>query len=230
MPPSWQPTWDAALTTLAGNIRRLPSYDRQVLIEGSTYEGIWMECGPHEGLVYAQLARFIAPSPVSPIEVASNNHMAFFKLQREDGQFPANVRSSSVGFGQIQMVVPIAATALEVAQLRRDEELLATAYEACSRWDAWIRRYRNTRGTGLTEGFCTYDTGHDNSPRWKGVPNDCPEGDARKLPDAPGIPRLCPDLSATTYGARRALAAMAGQLGRRMRRPAGWMKLKQSVC
>jgi len=75
-------------------------------------------------------------------------------------------------------------------------------------------RYRNTRGTGLCEGFCTYDTGHDNSPRWKGMANACPDHDARKMPNSPGLPRLCPDLSATVYGGRMALAAMAKALGK----------------
>ncbi|HEY2038844.1 MAG TPA: alpha-L-rhamnosidase, partial [Edaphobacter sp.] len=117
--------------------------------------------------------------------------------------------------GQIQMVVPIAATAWELSQLTHDEELLAAAYKACGRWDAWLRRYRNTRGTGLVEGFCTYDTGHDNSPRWKGVPNRCPDADAKKFPAGVGVPRLCPDLSATVYGGRIALAAMAKALGKR---------------
>jgi hypothetical protein len=140
--------------------------------------------------------------------------MAFFALQREDGQLPASIKMSEAGYGQIQMVVPIAATAWELSQLTKDEELLTTAYKACSRWDAWLRRYRNTRGTGLVEGFCTYDTGHDNSPRWKGVPNRCPDADARKFPTGVGVPRLCPDLSATVYGGRVALAAMARALGR----------------
>ncbi len=75
-------------------------------------------------------------------------------------------------------------------------------------------KYRNTRGTGLCEGFCTYDTGHDNSPRWKGVPNRCPDSDARKFPEGVGVPRLCPDLSATVYGGRVALAKMAHAMGR----------------
>jgi hypothetical protein len=116
--------------------------------------------------------------------------------------------------GQIQMVVPIAATAWELAQATGDDELLHTAYNACSQWDAWLMRYRNTRGTGLTEGFCTYDTGNDNSPRWKGIPNSCPDKDAKRCPPLPSLPRLCPDLSATTYGARVALAAMATAMGK----------------
>ena len=108
--------------------------------------------------------------------------MAFFELQRADGQLPASVKTTENGFGQIQMVVPIAATAWELAQLTGDEDLLVTAYSACSRCDAWLRQYRDTRKTGLVEGFCTYDTGHDNSPRWSGIPNRCPEADARKCP------------------------------------------------
>ncbi len=211
-----QRTWDAAIAVLSGNIRNVPGYPRPVLMEGSTYQGVWQECGPHEALVYATLRRYIPPMPgkASPLEVARNNHMAFFALQRPDGQFPASVKTTEVGFAQIQMVVPIAATAWELAQLSDDEELLATAYQACGRWDAWLRQYRDTRKTGLVEGFCTYDTGHDNSPRWAGIPNRCPDGDARKCPPIASLPRLCPDLSATVYGGRVALAGMADALGK----------------
>jgi hypothetical protein len=112
------------------------------------------------------------------------------------------------------MVVPIASTAWELSQLSGDDELLVTAYKACSRWDAWLREYRDTRKTGLVEGFCTYDTGHDNSPRWAGIPNRCPDADARKCPPIATMPRLCPDLSATVFGARMALAHMATALGK----------------
>src|SRR6185437_185619 len=95
-----------------------------------------------------------------------------------------------------------------------DEELLQTAYDACRRWDAWLMRYRNTRRTGLIEGFCTYDTGMDNSSRWAGMPRQCPDKDAKRCPQVPTLPRLCPDLSATVYGGRVALAGMAGALGK----------------
>ena len=215
----WQPAWDEALAVLAANVTTLPHYDRSVLIEGAVYEGVWQECGPHEGLVYASLgwsstARAASSSHSIPLQVAIDNHMAFFALQRADGQLPASVKRSEVGFGQIQMVVPIAATAWELAQLSRNEHLLTTAYAACSRWDAWLRRYRNTRGTGLVEGFCTYDTGQDRSPRWAGIPNQCPNADARICPPLASLPRLCPDLSATVYGGRIALAAMARALGK----------------
>jgi hypothetical protein len=200
---------NAALATLRGNVVKLGEYADPVLIEGSVYRGVWQECGPLEGLVDSEVG------PEGARMAARNNHLIFFALQKDDGQLPSAVKESGLGFGQIQMVVPIAATAWELAQRWGDEELLTKAYAACGKWDAWLRRYRNTRGTGLCEGFCTYDTGMDNSPRWKGVPNRCPDADARKCPDAPGVPRLCPDLSATVYGARVALAAMAQALGKR---------------
>ena len=202
----WQAAYDKALAVLAGNVQVMPYVSKPVLIEGSVYRGIWQECGPHESLVY----RKFRP------DVARNSHMTFFELQRADGQLPANNKIAETSFGQIQMVVPIAATAWELARATGDGELLEAAYRACSAWDGWLMRYRNTRGTGLIEGFCTYDTGHDNSPRWAGMPNQCPNKDARTHHPVASLPRLCPDLSATIYGARRALAEMARALGKRV--------------
>ena len=219
--PAWQRTWDAALAVLAGNVRSMPRYDHPVLVEGSTYPGIWQECAPQEGLVYGNLEKYIdvQPGMPTPLAVARANHMAFFAQQKEDGQLPASIKltdsvGTTGGYGQIQMVVPIAATAWELSQQTGDDELLVTAYKSCSRWDAWLRKYRDTRKTGLVEGFCTYDTGHDNSPRWAGIPSRCPDGDARKCPAIATMPRLCPDLSASAYSGRVALAAMAKTLGK----------------
>lgn len=197
-------TYQAALDCLSGNVRQLHPYAKPVLIEGSVYPGIWLECAPQEGEVYSLLKP----------EIGKNNHMAFFALQREDGYLPCSIKMDTIGYGQLQLVVPPAATAYEVGTKLGDQELLEAAYSSCSRYDAWLMRYRNTRGTGLIEGFCTYDTGHDNSPRWKGIPNRCPDADARKAPDLPTMPRLCPDLSASVYGGRIALAKIAAALGK----------------
>lgn len=200
----YQATYARALDVLDRNTTILGTYPGPVLIEGSTYGGIWQECAPQEGLAYSHFRP----------DSARNNHLAFFSQQRGDGQLPCWLRKDSVGFGQIQMVVPIAATAWELSQRLGDSELLQSAYVSSSRWDLWLRRYRDTRQTGLCEGFCTYDTGHDNSPRWVGIPNRCPDADARKCPPLASLPRLCPDLSATIYGGRVALAAMARALGK----------------
>ena len=201
---NWQAAYDKALAVLDANVQMMPRYSKPVLIEGAVYQGIWMECGPHESLVY----RKFRP------DVARNSHQTFFELQRADGQLPCNNKLAETGFGQIQMVVPIAATAWELARSTGDEALLNQAYIACSMWDGWLMRYRNTRATGLVEGFCTYDTGHDNSPRWANIPPQCPNKDAKRFPTGFALPRLCPDLSATTFGARLALADMATALGK----------------
>ena len=201
---SYQRTYSSALNVLTRNTTTVLGYSQPVLIEGSSYLGIWLECAPHEGLVYANIRH----------DVARNNHLAFFAAQKEDGQIPCWSRTTRTGFAQIQMVVPIAATAWELAQQTGDTELLEKAYAACARWDAWLRRYRDTRKTGLCEGFCCWDTGHDGSPRWAGMPNNCPDDDARKCPPVPSLPRLSPDLSASVCGGRVALAAMARALGK----------------
>src|SRR5262249_4469697 len=148
----YQTIYVRALDVLDRNIITAAGYSQPVLIEGSNYGGIWLECAPHEGLVY---------SPIRT-DIARNNHLAFFAAQREDGQLPCCLRTRGSGFAQFQMVVPIAATAWEFAQQSGDGELLDKAYTACARWDDWLRRYRDTRRTGLCEGFCTWDTGHDN--------------------------------------------------------------------
>ena len=172
---------------------------------------------PHESLMYAELADYVKPieGKPSPLEVAKNTHRVFFRNQRNDGQLPASVKLSGMNWGQLQMVVPIASTAWAVAQKSKDEDFLSEAYRACSRWDEWLRRYRNTRGTGLVEAFCTYDTGQDNSPRWDGVSDECPDHEARKYSLGQSVPRLCPELSATAFGARVALNAMATALGKK---------------
>ena len=193
-----------ALTQLAGNVRPVHGFDRSVLTEGGDYPGVWLECGPLEGLAYGR------HDPA----VARANHEVFFALQREDGYLPCWVRGDRVGSAQIQMVVPIAATALEVAELYGDEAFLTRAYGACSRWDAWLVRYRDTRGTGLCELFCEFDSGHDHSPRLAGVPRKCPDDDARICPKDGKLPYLAPDLSASVYGGRVALSRMAERLGK----------------
>lgn len=196
--------YNEALDGLARNTKTVFGYEHPVLIEGGSYRGIWLECGPLEGLVYEKHAPGISKAC----------HEVFFHHQREDGYLPCWVSGDKAGSHSIQMVVPIAATALETADLTGDEAFLARAYEACSRWDQWLSANRNTRGTGLCEAFCQFDTGHDGSPRFMGLPCESPGDDASVCPQAGRLPYLAPDLSATVYGGRIALAAMANRLGK----------------
>lgn len=196
--------YDEALAGLAANCKQVAGFEAPVLFEGGCYQGIWLECAPLESVVYGKHAP----------EVARATHNAFFQKQREDGYLPCIVNAQGISTAQIQMVVPIAATALETVDLTGDEAFLTTAYEACSRWDDWLARHRNTRGTGLCELFCQFDSGHDGSPRLADLPHECPDKDAAVCPDAGKLPYLAPDLSATVYGGRVALASMADRLGK----------------
>ncbi len=69
---AWVKTWDAALTTLASNVKVVPPFAQPVLFEGSVYRGTWQECGPHESLAYSELSDFVTPAEgkPSPLEVA----------------------------------------------------------------------------------------------------------------------------------------------------------------
>ncbi len=196
--------YDEAIRGLAANTGPVLGYGHPVLLEGGCYQGIWLECGPLESVVYGEHAP----------KVARASHDVFFHHQREDGYLPCWISREKAGSHSIQMVVPIAATALETADLVGDEAFLARAYDACARWDGWLSRKRNTRGTGLCEAFCGFDTGHDGSPRFKGLPEECPDDNAAICPKAGKLPYLAPDLSASVYGGRVALAEMAERLGK----------------
>lgn len=204
LPRDIKARYDEALRGLAANCKPVFGFDQAVLYEGGVYQGIWLECGPLEALVYGKHAP----------EIALSSHDVFFRHQREDGYLPFNVSVEAPGDITIQMVVPIAATALETAELTGNEAFLARAYEACSRWDEWLARNRNTRGTGLCELFCQFDSGHDGSPRHAGLPWECPDHNPAKCPEAGKLPYLAPDLSASVYGGRVALATMAEKLGK----------------
>jgi hypothetical protein len=53
---AWHTTWDAALGGPRRQCAHHAALRPPVLVEGSTYAGIWQECAPQEGLVYGTLA------------------------------------------------------------------------------------------------------------------------------------------------------------------------------
>ena len=193
----------AAFAGLQSNTRQLFDFPHPVLIEGGEYQGIWLEGGPHQSLLYAEF----------DAEIAKAGHEIFFHHQRVDGYIPCAIFENRVITGQIQGVVPLARTSWELAQQSKDEAFLSSAYKACRRYDAWLAANRNTRGTGCIEMFCEFDSGHDRSPRIAGLPEQCPQQNPGRCPDISGLPYLAPDMSATVYGGRLALAGMAEALG-----------------
>jgi len=188
-----------AILGLNANCRPVKGSELPVLIEGGYYSGIWMECAPLEGLVYA---------PVSA-EIAKLNHTSFFREQFPDGQIPPFIWFEKIGSGQIQQTVPIAETAYELAIMTGDEALLRETYYAWKKWDDWMVRHRDAQQRNICEAFCEYDTGHDNSGRFHRISKRCPSDDSKICPSEPGMPRIAPDLTATLYGGRVALAKIA---------------------
>jgi len=209
--------WQQALTELDGCIRVVggtgagstgaANTGDPILVEGGAYPGAWVESTASIGVEV--LARF-APA------VARATHLRIASHARDDGLLPYKVTDAGPAFSQIQMVTPLARTVWNVFHLAGGDDLgyLRAMYEALSANDAWLARHRDTRGTGGVEAFCTFDTGHDASPRFWGVPDRCFEGDAARFdPAHPELPFVAPDLTANVVAQRRYLGRIARALG-----------------
>lgn len=177
-----------------------------ILHEGGVYHGCWLES---TGTINTELMARFLPS------TATETYSAFATHQRDDGLIPYKITQTGPAFAQIQLVTPLARCVLNHFQLNgRDRAFLAPMYAAMSRYDDWLTQYRNTRGTGGVEAFCTYDTGHDLSARFWHVP-DSPFGNdpTRYDPDSPILPFIAPDLTANVACQRFYLARIATELG-----------------
>ncbi|GAA5202929.1 MGH1-like glycoside hydrolase domain-containing protein [Microbacterium jejuense] len=199
--------WHAALGELAGCIGPLGGVD--ALFEGGAYPGAWLES---TATVSAEILDRFAPS------ITRATHLLFADLAREDGLLPYKVTSDGAAFTQIQMVTPLARSVwhhyLRSGPTADAREYLRRMYDAMARNDAWLAQHRDTRGTGGVEAFCTFDTGHDLSPRFWHVPERCFRGDAARFdPDVPGLPYVAPDLTANVACQREHLALIAAELG-----------------
>jgi hypothetical protein len=199
--------WQQALTELDGSIRVVGGTGDPILVEGGAYPGAWVESTA--SISTEVLARF---TPA----VARATHLRVAAHARTDGLLPYKVTDAGPAFSQIQMVTPLARTVWNVFALGGGVDLpyLRAMYEAMATNDAWLARHRDTRGTGGVEAFCTFDTGHDASPRFWGVPDRCFEGDAARVdPAHPELPFVAPDLTANVAAQRRYLGRIAQTLG-----------------
>lgn len=177
-----------------------------VLQEGGAYHGTWLES---TGTINAELLSRYMPG------IAQATFRLFAAHQREDGLMPYKVTAQGPAYRQIQMVTPLARSVWNHYSLNgQDREFLREMYSAMAGFDRWLERYRNTRGSGCVEAFCTFDTGHDLSPRFWHIPDTPHLGDPRLFsPESPVLPLLAPDLTANVYCQRKYLARMAGVLG-----------------
>ncbi|MCB2411856.1 hypothetical protein LGT39_03195 [Demequina sp. TTPB684] len=209
--------WHQALTELAQCLRPLTS-DLPVLNEGGVYWGTWIESS---GTISTEVLTRFLPS------VARDSHLIYTAHQRDDGLLPYKVTSDGPGFSQIQIVTPFARSVWHHYQLTdAGTTYLRTMYDAMARMDSWLARYRDTRGTGAVEAFCTFDTGHDLSPRFWNVADRGFRNDARRYdPASPILPFIAPDLTANVACQRVYLARIAEELGED---PEPWRLLAQA--
>jgi hypothetical protein len=197
--------YDAAVRELLSCIKPVKGED-PILHEGGVYLGCWLES---TGTINTELLSRFVP------EVAQRTFAAFARGQRDDGLLPYKLTANGPAFAQIQIVTPLARSVWAHYCLNgRDAAFLRTMYDAMARNDAWLARYRDTRGTGGVEAFCCYDTGHDLSPRFWHIP-DSPWGNdpARYDPAIPTLPFVAPDLTANVACQRLYLARIAEELG-----------------
>ena len=177
-----------------------------ILQEGGVYFGCWLES---TGTINAELLSRFIPS------VSQSTYSSFARFQREDGLFPYKITADGPVFSQIQLVTPLARCVWNHYALNgRDKNFLAAMYRAMAAYDAWIARYRDTRGSGAVEAFCAFDTGHDLSARFWHIP-DSPAGNdpTAYRADNPLLPLIAPDLTANMVCQRFYLARIAEELG-----------------
>lgn len=195
----------AAVGKLADCVRS-DNKGRPVLQEGGVYDGCWLES---TGTINVEILARFCP------DVAQSTFEQFADQQREDGLLPYKVTRMGPVFKQIQLVTPPARSVWNHYRLNgRNSTFLQKMYESLARYDEWLAQYRNTRGTGCVEAFCTYDTGHDLSPRFWHVPDTPYQDDPMRYdPHSPILPLLAPDLTASVYCNRHYLAEIANELG-----------------
>ena len=197
--------WREALRELDRSIRPVTGA-AAVLVEGADYPGTWLESTAT--ISTDVLARFRP-------DVARETHLLFARLQRDDGMLPYKITDDGPAFSQIQLVSPLARSVWTQYRLGvGGTEYLRTMYDAMAKYDAWLCDYRDTRGTGAVEAFCTFDTGHDLSPRFWFLPDRAMHADARRYdPAYPTLPYVAPDLTANVACQRSYLAMIAAELG-----------------
>lgn len=210
------------------HIRSFKGMDKPLVLISTAYPGVWME--------HIYDAVFLAKLDPKYLPIAVNTVEMFLDKQSSEGQFPCYIRDRAVlpdypderiiGYSHIQECVSVGSLFLQVCEMTNDRALLERCYLAVSKWTDWLKKYRMTRGLGLTEMFCGVDTGHDNSGRladmeyrltyddktdnanWKKIPA------SRRVEFKDGVsPIITVDMNCNLFGNFMALYKMANLLG-----------------
>lgn len=210
------------------HIRSFKGMDKPLILISTAYAGVWME-HIYDAVFLASLDKKYLPIAINTIEM-------FLDKQSDEGQFPCYVRDRAVVpdyseervvcYSHIQECVSVGSLFLKVCEMTGDKALLTRCYNAIENWTNWLKKYRMTRGLGLTEMFCGVDTGHDNSGRLADIeyrltyddktdPNNWKKIPASKRVDfKDGVsPIITVDMNCNLYGNFMALSKMAKMLG-----------------
>ena len=182
-----QRLFDAAEAGAAGNIVQFTP-GMKALVEGPTYQHLFLETQPMGGEMYAK----------RDLRIALNNQLIFLMNQREDGRLPAIVRSGAKarerGWDKPERIPAgvvyradigmcpdyrhlqghyLATSALKMYFLAgRDRDYLRRVQRALEAFDGYLWRTRDSDGNGVLESWCAWDTGEDLSIRYSGAPDD----------------------------------------------------------
>lgn len=203
-------------------------HDGRLFFITAIYPGYWLE-HLYDSIVWAKLFP-------EDRDIAISQMRLFLGNQREDGAIPTYVLDNdfmntipatakaytgsevcppglTLRYRQLQECVSVASLCLEVWEFDKTQDL-SWYYERCAKWDEYICNNRMSRGKGLVEIYCGYDTGHDNSGRFFGMKYSKGINDFSAPPaDCDVAPMISPDVNAVFYGNRKALAKMAEILG-----------------
>ena len=162
-----------------------PTHDATpILNEGGVYLGCWLES---TGTINTEiLSRFMPRSPTA-------TYSAFAAHQRDDGHvaLQAHRQRAARSTRSRSSRRSRAASGTTICSTAATARSFARCTHAMARYDAWLARYRDTRGTGGVEAFCAFDTGHDLSSRFWHMP-DTPFGnDGRALQSGQSAPAAC---------------------------------------
>ncbi len=132
--------------------------DYEVLIEGAKYNGVWLETQPMGGEMYAK----------RDLRIALANILIFLRNQRRDGKFPGMISnrnawlSVAVHYDWMQgCFLPLAALKLYYL-IGKDRTYLEMLYAALRDFDGYLWSCRDSKGEGVLESWCIWDTGEDN--------------------------------------------------------------------
>lgn len=148
------------------NIKKFGKYT--VLIEGSIYNGVWLETQPMGGTMYAK----------RNADIACNNIQIFLDYQRVDGRFPGMITFKNnkldARYGWFQgYCFPMPAFEMYF-WLKKDKAYLNQLYNALEKFDDYLWKTRDSDQNGCLETWCVWDTGEDASSRYNYYPNSWP--------------------------------------------------------